>query len=780
MASRPPHPHSPSPTPPATVQVWVGARRHNPWLWWLTLLLLLAGLGGGLLLLTVSFRWGLQLILDPETAPPFPIRLGGWGEVAVHSETMTLGDLETKLAATQQTLGEPVELKLSPDGKDTTVWIVPGLDSTSGAIASLYALHPQQSDRPPDGHPSNHYPQSDADQGQFILLTSVTVPPFAPAQILSPLRGRDPEPPAVTGVFLPTELTSLPRPEHLGLEDHRDRHWLTLEGRSQYQGTTLRYGQMVVFDPQAQTLGLLELWSSPTNRLPYWVDLAGTPGLLVDETIGLDPSLRGWQLVAGRLEPISWFRIPLDAGPQGRAYHQVLRLARSGLWNLAADQLAALKSTLADQWNQTAEAQLQLISRHATLTRQQAEQDWASPTQHILALLVDGRWEAALANLEANTSLLPALVRRFESDNGRFWNRVSGAATLTDVEPALYVWGALALTAQQNRGAAQDWLDRQTVPGGQQQRWATLLQTLETPTPILAATAQAPAETALAKEVGTAPEAALRGVTGVMGVARPLESVVADRWYLPPGSTLEGNLGTWYAIELQGLRQYRWQSAPLLQAKTTDLAGVWTALMDGGAPPLQLLHWASTTEGRGGNLSVRGVQVTDGTITLLATGASPWGQTPLPPLVFSQGSLGWLDGHQRQSVEVDAVRQGVEGAIAPSSGPISASVVERWVATNAVQSHRMDITGDGRLEQVLTLQSSALDQLQGLGISVNRAAHKTLILDADQGLLYSNLFSPHTVVALTTPGAGQPLGLLVYHSGRYQALSWSAVAQRFE
>ncbi|TVP61276.1 MAG: hypothetical protein EA342_21120, partial [Leptolyngbya sp. LCM1.Bin17] len=54
---------------PGTVKVWVGGRRHNPWLWWLSLIALALGVGGGLLLLVVCFRWGLQLVVGPEATP---------------------------------------------------------------------------------------------------------------------------------------------------------------------------------------------------------------------------------------------------------------------------------------------------------------------------------------------------------------------------------------------------------------------------------------------------------------------------------------------------------------------------------------------------------------------------------------------------------------------------------------------------------------------------------------------------------------------------------------
>jgi hypothetical protein len=84
------------------------------------------------------------------------------------------------------------------------------------------------------------------------------------------------------------------------------------------------------------------------------------------------------------------------------------------------------------------------MERHGAITRQQAEQDWSTPTQHILALLIDGQWEPALARLEASPELLPTLLNRLGVDQGRLWNRISAAAALPDPPPAVYVWGGLA------------------------------------------------------------------------------------------------------------------------------------------------------------------------------------------------------------------------------------------------------------------------------------------------------------------------------------------------
>ena len=55
------------------------------------------------------------------------------------------------------------------------------------------------------------------------------------------------------------------------------------------------------------------------------------------------------------------------------------------------------------------------------------------------------------------------------------------------------------------------------------------------------------------------------------------------------------------------------------------------------------------------------------------------------------------------------------------------------------------------MEQVLTFDREVLDQLQDLGIKIDRTAHKTVVLTEDGQVLYSDLFQPQTLVALTQP-----------------------------
>lgn len=742
---------------PGSVQIWVGTRSRRLWRGPLGLALVSLGLSGGLLLLGLSFRLGLRLMLDPAALPQALARLSRSQPAALPS-AISLLELRQQAAASQQQVGELLRLEI-PGAKHREVLIVPVLETT-GAIASLHLFEGKGS--------------GEKDLRAIASLTTATLPKDT---VLAPWLNSPQAPKAVPANFSFTRVVPLSAPPVA-----TDGLWLTLEGSWQQQGLTLRYGQLLHVDPQAQRLELLAPWSSPANRPPQWADLDGDgpSDLIINETVGLEPALRGLQVMPGpRLQPVSWVRVPVDAGAQAGDYQQALRLARSGLWQPAQAQLSNLKTTLAQDWNPAAETQLRLMDRHAAITRQQAEQDWSTPTQHILALLIDGRWEPALTRLETSPELLPTLLNRLAVDQGRLWNRISAAAALPDPPPAVYVWGGLALKAQQNQpsnrdGATPDWLNRQPVPATARQRLAKVLATLTTPQAQSVASARVGATAAIATPHSPTAQAvgniAMPTVNALIGQARPISAPQAG--YAAPGQSLDAALGQWYAIDLRAVHQNQvWQpgNGPI-PAQATP-AAVWPMVQPAAQASPQMLRWVSLTAGVSAPLTVRGLSLIDGTVTLLATGPAA-NASALPPLVFSQGALMWLDASQGQRAE--------PGAIAAATAAIFGDPPLPIEAMANVAQHSLDLTDDGQLERVLTWDSAALTQMKNWRAQIETTSPKTIILDADNQLLYSDMFAPQTVVALTNPAGGGPVGLLVYRAGGYELLSWQTAGRQFK
>ncbi|HSM80495.1 MAG TPA: hypothetical protein VLS96_02360 [Nodosilinea sp.] len=754
-------PPDPTPSPPGTVQVWVGRRPKRLWRW-LGLPLALASLGGGLALLGLSFRLGLRLMLDPEALPPALGRLYRSPPLAL-APAITLDNLKQQAAAAQQRLGDPIPLGQTGEGQDLA--IVPLLTEVGGvkdqppAIAALALLY-----RDGPGEP-------------LRAVATLPVEALAPEQVLAPWLNSPQAPTAAPARFALTQVVPLPPPTAAA------GTWLTLEGTWQQQGLTLRYGHILHVDHEAQRLTLIAPWSSPTNRPPQWADLDGDgpSDLIIDETVGLEPALRGLRVVAGPgVQPVSWVQVPVNAGAQAAAYQQALRLARGGLWHPAQAHLARLKTALPDRWPPAAEAQLRLAERHGAISRQQAEQDWSTPSQQVLALLIDGRWEAALARLEASPELVPAVLNRLGVDRGRLWGRISTAAALPAPDPAVYVWGGLALKAQQNQpsnqdGATPDWLQRQPVPAAARQRLAKVLtaQAAVQQPGAAGALTESPASPA-ASVVSTVP-----AVAAFIGQAQPI--AVPKAGYAAPGQSFEAWRGQWYQIDLRAVYQdLAWQKGGLALSATAAPAAVWPAVQAVAQDAPQLLRWASATTGIPAALTVRGLAVTQATPVLLATGPDTTtglaDGAAMPPLVFSAGALLWLDASQSQRPGAAAIAAPITKALfGDQPAPPGLSEV---LAT--LPQHSLDLTGDGQPERVLTWDPAALAQLQDWRVQVDTTAPKTIILSTDNRVLYSDVFAPQTLVALTNPALDGPVGLLVYRAGGYELLAWAAANEQFE
>ncbi|MBE9111435.1 hypothetical protein IQ273_18685 [Nodosilinea sp. LEGE 07298] len=756
---------APNSNAPGAVQVWVGARPRRLGRW-LGVLLALASLGGGLALLGLSFRLGLRLMLDPTALPQVLARLQRSQQVALPPAT-SLEDLRQQALAAQQRLGELLPLGTS-EADDSRTLLVPVLEADSEAIVSLTLL------------------QGTGRDDELSAIASLTIPPLSKDLVLAPWLNNSQAPTAAPSSFTFNQVVTLPAPPVA-----TDGVWLTLAGTWQQQGLTLRYGHLVHYDPQNQRLELLKPWSSPTNRPPQWADLDGDgpSDLVIDETIGLEPALQGWQVIAGdtpRLQTVSWVRVPGNAGAQASAYQQALRLARSGLWSLAATSLTDLKAALAEGWTPAAEAQLRLAERHAAITQQQANQDWSTPTQQVMALLIDGRWEAALTQVEANPDLLPTLINRLATDRGRMWNRISAAAARPAPEPAVYVWGGLALKAQQNQptsldGATQDWLTRQPVPAATRQRLNRMLIALASSQSQTSASARASEKNSATNQEAIAPAQttgtgaiAIAPLEVIIGEARPIPAPQAG--YAAPGQTLDPSLGQWYAVELRAAQQNQtWQQSSLSVSSEVTPAALWPVVQPAAQAAPQVLRWVTPTTGIPAPLTIRGLRLTDGIPTLLATGPTVT-TSALPPLVFSQGALTWLDASQRQRPDAQAILTPV-GAALFGNQPLPTELA--GTLTNLAQ-HSLDLTGNGQPERVLTWSEAAQAQLAQWQVPVDQSFPKTVIVTSSNQVIYNDLFNPQTVVALTNPTLGGPMGLLVHRAEGYTLLIWNATSNRFE
>lgn len=249
----------------------------------------------------------------------------------------------------------------------------------------------------------------------------------------------------------------------LGLQGQRGV-WLQVSGRSPGSGA---YGQMLYYSVEQEQLRVILDWSSPVGDSPTWQALTagGLPELVVNRTVGLAPSYQIYQvqpavdgfptLYALSLSP------PALADP---AYQAGLDLAQAGLWSAALARLTSLQKKQTN-WSAAAQAQLDVVRFHAQIAAQQAEQPMMSPGQKVLALLMDGRWQAALQRWQATPGLGEELQPLLQAESYALLRRVEVVLSLQPGQPEILIWGAVITAASQGNSAAQPWLRQQS--GGQ-------------------------------------------------------------------------------------------------------------------------------------------------------------------------------------------------------------------------------------------------------------------------------------------------------------------------
>ncbi len=247
--------------------------------------------------------------------------------------------------------------------------------------------------------------------------------------------------------------------------------WFNLYSTRIVAGKKVPYGQIVHYNPTYNHLSTMLEWKSPAGQQPIWQEITGgaDPELLIEETLGLEPQFSVFQIKPQKFvpNPIQLSSISLDEAVLDHYnYRKALRLAQSGLWSPALKLMTSLKENTGKSrrypstWPAIAQAQLDLIEFHATITDAQATAAWASPSQKVLAGLIDGRWTEALTVLQTNRLSSQELNTLLQADEGRLKLRIQAALAESPQEPDLQAWGALVVAAQRGETEAMTWLEQ--------------------------------------------------------------------------------------------------------------------------------------------------------------------------------------------------------------------------------------------------------------------------------------------------------------------------------
>lgn len=564
--------------------------------------------------------------------------------------------------------------------------------------------------------------------------------------------------------------------------------WFYCKGQRQQGTSAIAYGHVLHYNPDRSNLQLMLSWTSPNGQLPKWQQVTNnnTKELIVDQTVGLEPQLRIYQVKETKsfLDPIQLEEVILKPPAlKDSAYENALSIARSGLWTPAFEWLQFIKKQRQEKMPAAAQAQIDLIRLHSQLTKIQADKTWASPSQEVLADLIDGRWGKALQVFEASPQNAQEIAILLKADEGRLWNRTEAALQVNSNRPEVQVWAALILASGQGQNKANSWLKQAKITPDNLTYIQTKLRQLN-------------GEQAL-------PQAA--NVSKIIGSVQPINSVNSADW-LQLGvvdssyfASLDKQL---YQVEVSAFNDGKhWLNYPFVDFKLPKISPekfVWSTLGINSDPEIQIVVWLPNGEQQTTTATIKGVQLRSGVLRLLAVGqaigeSSSNAMQP-HPLALTNSALEWVQPSPitlEQLAQQDPTRFKTilptlwmslqQSGNLPSGGIPNLQQMRKKLGYWLIQE--IDLTANNKKETVLTISQDAIAALSG-----NKTQHKkysrprTLIFSDAGKIIYTDFGknSQNILTAIAKLSNGASLSLLVENGDRYSLKRWSEIHQRFE
>lgn len=743
------------------VRVWQVRRRDSRPVWQ-TRLLVGTVLSGAIGVIVGGGWLAVQLILNPGrlTWLSHLLPIGGVAE----SSPQTLAEIAAEVQQQGQAVGPIVYFNSAPHltpsqlgFNDLLLPIVQPLkacsDDTCQPIVELRVYRPQAA----------RFPQT------YILLDRIGITPPEELTVIAPLSRSSPLTQGSTRSLPLTQIhwiTGPTDPAPPGLWFHLSGEWK--------RGSRVLYGQVIQYDPQQARLHVLQNWSSVAGKLPVWQPVTGDrhSELVVDQSIGLEPQFQVFQLQFGRvaqsltLEPISL----AEVDGRDRTYANTLLLARHGLWATALTRLKTAQQQ--GHWPANAQAQADLIKLHAAITHSQADRDWASPTQQILAQLMDDRWSEALNSVKTAHRSGYDVKNWLTTHADSLWQRLEAALRVNPSQSDLQQWGALVLAIRQTPAQATAWFDRQprstSVPEATSEA-ASLLALLQPPPDGPRIAAARPT----AVPVASPPLPAARPLTGLIGSITPIATFQPADWIAVQPPVQLNTQQRWYQINAIALQEHNFwqQTLPPLSSKPTAAIVAPT--------PLQLISWQGATPIQTVTVQLQALRWRNDRLELLVVSEPLRSVDRSVSLAITPDSLHWtpvLSTHRLhdlieqqpdwQQTLLPQLWQTLQTAqLIGSDLPMT----EWQTAIGDWSVQTMELTGEGNPEYLLTIATTAA------------AAPRSLIFASNGQLLYRDLTEAQTLVTIAEPASDQlPPILILEQSGSLHLQQWSAARQQFE
>jgi hypothetical protein len=733
--------------------------------------------------LLVSFAWiSILYIFNPEKIVWLNKFLPEWGQISVSYDgerPQTLKEIKVSLNQQKQTAGEI--LPLGEDKENT--FLLPVVQQRPNCLLDCQVIvelrvYQQSQDVELQSQAEKHY----------RLMSQLAITGPEESFVLAPSDEATVE---NSENSLPLLLNEIKRFEG---KTPTSGVWFYLQGKLPQGAGAIAYGHIIYYNPKLSQIQNLLSWKSPSGHLPKWQQVTSgvNKELVIDQTVGLEPHLRIYQVKSSKLavnsiqlEEIS-LKIP---ALKDTAYQNALLLARNGLWTPADAWLKSWEKQQKPAIPEAVRAQIDVIGLHAQITKSQADKIWAIPSQQVLADLIDGRWEKALQVFTASSENVQEIATLLQMDGGRLWNRTTTELRLNPSRMEVTAWGALILAVQRGEERAISWLQAQ--PKITSENFSEIQDLV----------------TRLSHE-GVRPKIISTHPSRIVGSVQTLSTITSNQW-LRPNSKAELRLldqEVWYQVEVSAFHDgKRWLNFPfdnLQLPKIEPIKFLWDSLGIYSDPAILLVVWLPNGEQQITTATIKGVQLQKGVLRLLVAGqkiTDNQNNLSLPkPLALTDAALEWVQPspitlaqlYQQDQARVTAMLPSIwqtlqkSGEIPGGAVPSLPQMLQK-IGYWPVQV--MKLTNNPQPETVLTISAEAIALLkqsinQEQQQQVNLSRPRTLILSVSGKVIYTDFQSnsPQVLTAIADLSDGQSLTLLVENGNKYSLKRWSKKNQRFE
>ncbi|MHC5671153.1 hypothetical protein [Nostoc sp.] len=751
------------------------------WASWLSSMLAIAILLTSASLI-MAFAWiSVLFIFNPDQVSWLNKILPAWAQIPLvkHERPQTLKQIQLDLSKKNQIFGET--LPLNQDAENS--FLLPVFQQRANCESDCEELVElrvyERSEELEFKSQSENY---------YYLATQLPITGLEESFVISPLLDGTSEPQDIN-ISLP--LTQV-QPFESGTP--LPGVWFNLWGQRQQVTGANAYGYLVYYNPERTNLLQMLSWTSPNGQFPKWQQVTGdgTKELVVDQTIGLEPHLQLYQLKPLKLflKPIELEAITLkSAALKDLAYQNALSIARSGLWTPAFEWLKFIKKQRKGVLPEAAQAQMDLIRLYSQLTKTQADKNWASPSQQVLADLIDGRWGKALQVFEASPHNSQEIVTLLKADEKTLWNRTVAALRVNPNRRDVQAWFALILAVQRGEERTNSWLKAQ--PKITKDNLAYIQSLLARLNP----------EGRKSQIFSTHP-------SEIVGTVQPITQVINSEW-LQPNSPADLKLTdnqVWYQVEVSAFNDgKRWLNSPFenFNLPKTDAAKfLWKTLGITSDPEIQIVVWLPNGEQQISIATIKAVQLRSKVLRLLAASPKiPQNQNNLlqpKPLALTNAALKWVQPspitlqelHQQNPQGVKIILSSMWQSL-QQSGEVPAGAIPSFEQMQEKLGdwpvQVIDLTNNAQPEIILTI---SVEEIASLNLpkpgiereNTEQRRDRTIILSDQNKVIYTDFTRNYLqkLSAIAKLSGVQSLALLVENAHNYSLRRWSEKNQRFE